>query len=323
MSPIFRRYLWGGRRLGELFHKPIGPESDYAESWEIADRGPDQSRVFAGPWQGATLAELMRDHRRDLLGDQWSGGNFPLLVKLLDAQADLSVQVHPNDEHAARLQLNDAGKTEAWYVVAARPGSKIYAGLKPGFDSAALEREITRGACELCLHSFEPQAGDIVHLPAGTVHALGAGIVVAEVQQSSDVTYRLFDWNRVGADGRPRQLHLEQALQVIDYATGPVQPLRQDSTQKNATAGGCQQLLANAYFHLAQRQFDQPVEFAAAGRCRIWVVLAGALQIAGDPSPTPTLPGHTILFPASWPVIQAVPLSPVTLLEITLPVSSA
>ena len=208
-EPIFRRYLWGGRRLGTVLGKPIGEGSDYAESWEVVDHGADQSRVAFGPLAGTTLGELVREHGHELLGRHHPQPQFPLLIKLLDAQQKLSVQVHPNDEQAARLDTPDYGKTEAWVVLAAEPGSRIYAGLKRGFDRPALERELNRGTCELCLHHFEPRVGDCVFLPAGTVHALGGGLLIAEVQQSSDTTYRLFDWNRVGPDGRPRALHIE------------------------------------------------------------------------------------------------------------------
>ena len=153
------------------------------------------------------------------------------MFKFLDAQKTLSVQVHPNDDQAARLDPPDLGKTEAWVVLAAEPGSRIYAGLKRGFDRHALEREVHRGTCELCLHSFEPQPGDCVFIPAGTVHALGAGLVVAEIQQASDTTFRLFDWNRVDRDGKPRPLHIRESLDTINYLRGQVQPQTPAATE--------------------------------------------------------------------------------------------
>ena len=186
--------------------KPIGPGDDYAESWEVADHGADQSIVDFGPLAGTTLGELVLGRGDELVGPKgtvpYPQARFPLLVKFLDAKQVLSVQVHPNDEQAAKQTPPDLGKTEAWVMLATEPGSKIYAGLRPGVDRAQLEAAIRDGTCERLLHSFEPKPGDCVFIPAGTVHAIGQGLLVAEIQQSSDTTFRLFDWNRTGADGR-------------------------------------------------------------------------------------------------------------------------
>jgi mannose-6-phosphate isomerase len=222
-EPVLKRYLWGGRRLGELFAKPLGPESDYAESWELVDRDPEQSRVVAGPVAGKTLRELLRDYPQQILGRHAPQPRFPLLVKLLDAAQLLSVQVHPNDVQAGRMTPPDLGKTEVWHVLAAQPGSKLYAGLKAGVDRARLEKALHAGTVAECLHEIEPRVGDTIFIPPGTVHALGAGVVIAEFQQSSDVTLRLFDWNRVGADGKARPLHIDAALPIINYSFGPIQ----------------------------------------------------------------------------------------------------
>jgi mannose-6-phosphate isomerase len=202
--PILRRYIWGGRKLGELLGKPLGEGDDYAESWEICDRGEDQSVVADGPLAGTTLHDLVTQRGPELLGNHHVQPRFPLLFKFLDARRTLSVQVHPDDAAAAQLAPPDLGKTEAWVVLAAEPGSVIYAGLKRGFDRALLEREAARGTCELCLHRFEPRVGDCVFLRAGTVHALGAGLLVAEIQQASDTTFGCstgIDW---APDGQPR-----------------------------------------------------------------------------------------------------------------------
>src|SRR5204863_3257866 len=169
--------------------------------------------------------ELVMQEGPALFGRHYPRDQFPLLLKFLDCNQTLSVQVHPNDEQAAKLDPPDLGKTEAWVVLAADPGSKIYAGLKPGVDRQTLEAAVANGRCEKCLHEFEPHVGDCVFIEAGTVHALGAGLLVAEIQQASDTTYRLFDWNRVDRDGKPRQLHVEEALDVTDYTRGPVNPL--------------------------------------------------------------------------------------------------
>src|SRR5262249_33622319 len=149
-----------------------------------------------------------------------------------DAQKTLSVQVHPNDDQAAEQEPPDLGKTEAWVVLAAEPGSKIYAGVRPGIDQTDLARAIEEGTSDAGLHQFEPRVGDCVFLEARTVHALGAGLLIAEIQQASDTTYRLFDWNRRDRDGQQRQLHIAESLATIDFARGPVGPQRPRPTDR-------------------------------------------------------------------------------------------
>lgn len=228
--PLLKQTIWGGRRLGNLLGKSIGHESNYAESWEVVDHGDDQSVVENGPLAGKSLAELIAEDPAWLLGEPATSRRFPLLLKYLDCHRVLSVQVHPDDAYGATLPQPDLGKTEAWYIVAAEPESLIYAGLRPGVDRAALEKAVAAGQTDSVLHSFSPRPGDCVFIPAGTVHALGAGLVVAEIQQSSDTTFRLFDWNRVDSQGNSRPLHVEQALDVIDYDSGPVQPQHDGGT---------------------------------------------------------------------------------------------
>ena len=308
-KPILRRYLWGGRRLHSLLGKPLGDENDYAESWEVVDHGQDQSVVLAGTLRGVTLGQLVHEQGTALLGRHHPQRQFPLLFKFLDAHRNLSVQVHPNDQQGSRLVPPDLGKTEAWVVVHADPGSKIYAGLKRGFDRSAFERELRRGTTELCLHSFEPQAGDCVFIPAGTVHALGAGLVVAEIQQASDTTFRLFDWNRVGSDGKPRQLHVEQALDVIDFDAGPVSPV----------STGAEQLVACDKFVLERHRLLGPVPIGGDNRFHLLAVLAGQLDVAADPVAQPLSIGETALLPAAAEPVLTTPVGETVLLDMYLP----
>ena len=184
-----------------MLGKVLGEGEDYAESWELVDHGADQSVVVGGALAGMTLGQLVAEHGEELLGRHAGLGQFPLLLKFLDCNRTLSVQVHPNDVQGALLDPPDLGKTEAWVVLAADAGSKIYAGLKAGVTREDLRAALEAGTCEACLHQFEPQVGDCVFIRAGTVHALGAGLVIAEIQQASDTTFRLFDWNR-GRCGR-------------------------------------------------------------------------------------------------------------------------
>ncbi len=315
-EPIWRRYLWGGRRLGTVLGKPIGPEADYAESWEIVDHGADRSRVAAGPLAGQTLHEIVVGHGAELFGRHPRQATFPLLFKFLDAQAALSVQVHPNDARAAELTPPGSGKTEAWVVLAAEPGSKIYAGLKRGFDRAALAREVARGTCELCLHRFEPRAGDCILLPSGTVHALGAGLLIAEIQQSSDTTYRLFDWDRLGPDDRPRTLHIDAVLEAIDYDQGPVGPSQPVATERPQVM----RLTACDKFVLDRWQIALPREVAGDDRFHIFSVIEGAVEVEGDPAERPLRLGETILVPAAAGQIKLAPQPPhAVVLDIYLP----
>lgn len=221
-TPVLKQTIWGGRLLGDQLKKPIGPESDYAESWEVVDHGGDQSIVQNGKLAGQTLKQLIQNDPDWLLGQKTGMDSFPLLLKYLDCNRVLSVQVHPNDEYALKMPTPDLGKTEAWYIVAAEPESLIYAGLKEGVDSQSLRNSIKNGTTAEALHSFHPSAGDIIFIPAGTVHALGAGLLVAEIQQSSDTTFRLFDWNRSDSRGKSRPLHIDQGVDVTDYFSGPV-----------------------------------------------------------------------------------------------------
>jgi mannose-6-phosphate isomerase len=318
--PIFRRYLWGGRRLADMLHKPIGPEADYAESWEIVDHGADQSVVRGGPLAGAKLGQLVREQPAAVLGRHAATvrsamGGFPLLMKLLDCNRTLSVQVHPNDAQAAHLTPPDRGKTESWVVLAADPGSKIYAGLKPGVTWETLAAALERGECERLLHEFEPRVGDCVFIPAGTVHALGAGLVIAEIQQASDTTFRLFDWNRVDASGKPRPLHVAESLAVIDYDRGPVAP----QTPQSTGDPGRERLVACDKFVLDRVTFDAPRTIGGDDRFHVLAVAEGAVTAAGDPVAAPLARGDTALAPAAAGETTLTPRGQATVLDITLP----
>jgi len=314
-APIFRRYLWGGRRLSTVLNKPIGAGDDYAESWEIVDHGQDQSVVSAGALKGKTLHELVRIHGEELFGRHHPQSGFPLLWKFLDAHRTLSVQVHPNDRQAALLDPPDLGKAEAWVVLDAAPGSLIYAGLKRGFDRPVVEREVSPGTIQLCLHRFEPAVGDCVFIPAGTLHAIGAGLLVAEIQQASDTTYRLFDWNRVGADGQPRELHLSQGLDAMDYDRGPVGPQSPRPTDKPHVS----RLVECDKFVLDRWQFDATDAAGGDRRFHILAVLQGSVNVQGDVSRQPLRRGQTLLLPATAGEVRLEPVEPAVMLDAYLP----
>jgi mannose-6-phosphate isomerase len=300
----------------------------------VVDHGQQQSVVSTGPWQGWTLAQLVGQHGPALFGRHAPRDRFPLLFKFLDAHRNLSVQVHPDDTAAANLEPPDLGKTEAWVILHADPGSRVYAGLKRGFDRQALQREVVRGTTELCLHWFEPRVGDCVFIPAGTVHALGSGLVVAEIQQSSDTTFRLFDWNRTDADGRPRTLHVEEALDTIDYQRGPIEP-----QPPQPTANPLVERLVECDKFVLDR-WDLPVgdvpqhagesttgDCASGGqymcggdnRFHLLSVLRGTVGLDSAGQTWRLQPGQTILLPACLPPTRLQPAAAAVVLDMFLP----
>ncbi len=237
------------------------------------------------------------------------------MFKFLDAQQNLSIQVHPNDRQAARLSPPDRGKTEAWIVLHAEPGSRIYAGLEPTVDCATLRQSLAQGTMSQCLHSFQPAVGDCLLIPAGTVHALGAGLVIAEIQQSSDTTFRLYDWDRAGPDGQPRALHIEQSLAVIDFQGGPCAPC----TPRPTSLRHVERLVACDKFVVDRWRFSTSRSLGGDNRCHILVPLSGCVAVERDACPTPLGLGQTMLLPAAAGSVDLAPHGAVTMLDIYLP----
>ena len=307
-EPIYQQYLWGGRRLGTELNKPIGDGPTFAESWELVDHGGSQSIIRFGPLAGRSLGQLVRESGRDLLGEKTENeincgsrpgnlrGRFPLLFKFLDANRNLSVQVHPDDRMGARLDPPDLGKTEAWYVMDAKPGALVYAGLREKVSRAELLQAVETNSAESVLHCFEPKAGDCLFIPAGTVHALGEGLLIAEIQQCSNTTFRLYDWGRLDKDGKPRELHVEQGLDATDFGCGPVHPRQPISIDENIES-----IVACDQFHLQRVKLKADREFSTGGSFRILAVTDGKLSIEGDPSSEPMTRGSTCLIPAGMP----------------------
>ncbi len=308
---LVRRYLWGGRRLETCLGKAIGPGNDYAESWEIADHGADQSIVDGGPLAGATLGELVRSRGPELLGRHHPQSSFPLLVKFLDAAQSLSVQVHPNDEQAARLNPPDLGKTEAWYILAADPGSTIYAGLQPGVDRRQLYDAIGRGTCEQLLHHFQPKAGDCLFIPAGTVHApvracWSRRYSSPAIPRSASMigTVRLLTASLAHCTSRPAwQSLISSVARSIPWHLGlPSRPW-------------VSQLVACEKFTIDRWDFDQPQVIGGDDRFHIICVIQGAIRLERDPENTPLHQGETTLLPASLGGIKLVPQQRTVLLD--------
>lgn len=215
-TPLYMQRVWGGRSLETEYNRSLPDDAPYGESWEISDREREQSVVVDGPYAGKTLHELWTNQRELLFGTGLpSSDRFPLLIKVLDARDDLSIQVHPPAELAP--SLGGDPKTEMWFIADADPGAKLYAGLKSGTTRENFEDALTDGSVADVVHAIEPKKGESIFIPSGRLHAIGAGFLIHEIQQNSDTTYRVFDWNRVGLDGKPRELHVEQSMKSIDF----------------------------------------------------------------------------------------------------------
>ena len=214
---IYHEKIWGGHRLrNALGRNDANADATIGESWEISARSDNDSVVATGALAGRTLNSLWKAHPKDLLGVASAPDRFPLLVKLIDADQDLSVQVHPDDAYAAS-HANDLGKAEAWVVLRADRGAKIQRGLKPGIRRDDFRRALNEKKLLDCLHFIDAKPGMVLAQPSGCVHAIGSGVLLAEIQQNSDVTYRVYDYDRLGLDGKPRALHVEDALNVIGF----------------------------------------------------------------------------------------------------------
>lgn len=214
-SPIYMTRVWGGRSLETVYQRDLPDDQPYGESWEMSDRADEQSIVSSGPFAGKSLHDLWTNHREDIFGEDLTGDRFPLLIKILDARDDLSIQVHPPAEAAD--ELGGDPKTEMWYIAACDPGAKLYIGLKDGCTRDTFERSLAEGTVEEQVHAVSPRAGESIFIPSGRLHAIGAGFLIYEIQQNSDTTYRVFDWNRVGLDGDPRDLHIDESMASIDF----------------------------------------------------------------------------------------------------------
>ncbi len=219
LRPTYREMIWGGRGLEQHLNKDLPPERAIGESWEVSACEGMESTVSEGPFSGWDLRSLVAEHGPELLGQpvyERYQGEFPLLIKLLDARDSLSIQVHPNDAYAKDRVLGPFGKMEAWYVIQSEGGRIVY-GLQDGVNKVALQRAIQEQRVEELVRTFDVVAGDVVFIPPGTVHALCGGAMVYEVQQSSDLVFRIHDYDRLGPDGKPRELHIKRALDVIDF----------------------------------------------------------------------------------------------------------
>lgn len=296
-QPIFKERVWGGRTLERLYKKNLPPKVPIGESWEISDRPGDSSVITNGPLAGKNLHWLMENHKRELLGESKpANGRFPLLIKILDAQEKLSLQVHPPAHKAA--ELHGEPKTEAWYIADTAPGAELYVGLKRGVTRTHFENKITAGDVAECFHRVPVKAGDTMFLPSGRVHAIGAGLVIFEIQQNSDTTYRVFDWNRVGLDGKPREVHVPESLASIDF--NDFEPALVSANYIENGTIKSRQLVSNPLFEIDE--FRAPARGTTtvnSGKARVVAVVSGGLRVSDGSTEIVLSPGDFSLLPAS------------------------
>ncbi|MDE2877096.1 MAG: class I mannose-6-phosphate isomerase [Gemmatimonadota bacterium] len=304
-APRLKHYLWGGRRLEGLFGRCL-PGGVTAESWEVSGYPGEPSVVEDGPLAGRELPDLVAEYGIELLGRRGSRAaekrTFPLLVKLLDASHALSVQVHPDDGWAAAHRTGEPGKDEMWHILHADPGAGIIHGLAPGVDRAALRRAVAERRVQDALNRVAVRPGDSVMVPAGTVHGILSGVVLLEVQQASDTTYRIHDWDRLGPDGRPRELHLDRALEVIDYGRRGAALVEPRVVE--ASAGVLREVVAACRHFVVERiRADAGANFGATldgASCEIWGAVAGTASLRPSGAPALDLaPARFVLLPAT------------------------
>jgi len=288
--PIFKERVWGGRNLERLYSKPLPLGVPIGESWEISDRPGDVSVIANGPLAGKDLHWLMEHHAKELLGETPSAnGRFPLLIKILDAEETLSLQVHPPAHKAS--ELGGEPKTEMWYIADAKPSAQLYVGLKRGVTRDVFEQKIKVGEVADCFHRVSVKPGDTMFLPSGRVHAIGGGLVIFEIQQNSDTTYRVFDWNRVGLDGKPRDLHIHESLASIDF--GDFEPSLISGASNAMPLVDCPHFKVNVR-HSNGRDSTQ----FAAGKLRIIGLVNGRAKVTGSTESIEIKSGEFCLVPA-------------------------
>lgn len=295
-EPIAMERVWGGRKFESVLGKQIPPGVPVGELWEIVDREDECSVARSGAWRGKSLHELWADERARVFGEEYLANpspRFPLLVKLLDARERLSVQVHPPFHLAA--SLGGEPKTEVWYFLESDPGAQIYAGLKRGVTREMFDAALRSGDVEATLHTIPVRTGESIFIPSGRLHAIGEGNLLVEVQQNSDTTYRIFDWNRMGLDGKPRQLHIEESMASTDF--GDFEP---------TARGAAETLVADCpFFRVEKKSLSESRDVRHPGRFALVAVTAGTVACGG----LTFSPGKFFIVPATGDGFELVPSS--------------
>lgn len=297
-EPDYKERVWGGTSLQDKLNKKI-PNEHTGESWEVACHDNGDSIIRNGVYSGKTLKEILKSHGKDLIGYEMSGDDkFPLLIKFIDAKDKLSVQVHPEDDYAMRVENGELGKSEAWYILDAKPGAKLIAGLKDGVTKDDFVKALDEGRLEEVLNEVEVKMGDVINIPAGFVHAIEDGILLAEIQQNSDTTYRVYDWNRVGLDGNMRELHVDKSLDVIDFEGKHSKDI---ATGLGIKVGENDIIyyVANSYFSLEKVLLKEEMKQNTDNKFHIYICVAGEGKVIHAQKEYPFTLGDSFMLPAA------------------------
>jgi len=290
-QPIYMTRVWGGRTLEANYQRNLPDEQPYGESWELSDREHEQSLVLSGIHEGRTLNELWTKNREEIFGSNLEGDRFPLLIKILDARDDLSIQVHPPAEIAP--SLGGDPKTEMWYIADRDPEAKLYIGFKNGVSRDQFADSLEDGSVEDQVHAVQPEIGESIFIPSGRLHAIGAGFLIYEIQQNSDTTYRVFDWNRVGLDGTPRDLHVEESMKSIDF--DDFEPTMDEPQGDN--------LAQCEYFQVDQKDLEKGTSFSNGNERFAVITVVSGLIISSEGSQFK--PGDFFLLPKGASPVSA------------------
>ena len=305
-NPIFKDKIWGGQKINTILHKDFSPLPNCGESWEISGMEDDASVVSNGFLSGNELNELIEIYMYDLVGDApyfRYGIGFPLLIKIIDAADDLSVQVHPDDELAMERHEQN-GKTELWHVLDAEPGAGLYVGFKSKVTKSNFEEAVRKGTVDQLLQFYPVKKGDTFFIPAGTVHAIGKSVLLAEIQETSDITYRIFDWNRKDEEGNSRKLHLDEAMDAINFDDQTTYKIEIDNTLNSSV-----KIIRNPFFNINLLTFDKPMhkEYHNIDSFVIYICTEGEVHFLYDGTVEILKQGDVLLKPAMIEALDLVP----------------
>lgn len=319
--PIYKDKIWGGQKIKTILNKDFSPLTNCGESWELSGILDDVSEVANGFLEGNDLNEMMEIYMYDMIGEEnyhKFGMGFPLLIKFIDATDNLSVQVHPDDEVAMeRHELN--GKTELWYIMEADPGSGLYLGFKDGVTREDYLNAVEKGTVDELLRFYPAKKGDIFFIPAGTVHAIGKGILLAEIQETSDITYRIFDWNRTDEDGNQRELHIEEALDAIHFDEKVDYKIDYQIKGNESV-----QIIRDPHFNVTLLDFDKPIQkvYVNIDSFVVYICVEGEVHFLYDDHIEILKKGELLLKPASMEMLNLVPVVKSQLLEVYIETKS-
>lgn len=316
-TPIFKEKIWGGQRIQTMLHMDYSPLPNCGEAWVVSGYSTDPSVVENGFLAGNTLNELIEVYMADLLGEanyERFGNEFPILVKILDANDWLSIQVHPDDE-LAKIRGIGRGKSEMWYVMAAEPGAELISGFKVRIGKDAYQKHLHNQTLSEVLNFEKVTAGDVFFMPSGRVHALGPGIMLAEIQQTSDNTYRIYDWDRLDAQGQPRELHIEQALDAIDFTVE-----KNYRTNYTKTPNATQTLVDCPFFTTSLIEINRPLarDYSTLDSFVVLLSTGGSVRVEYDGGHEILPPGQALLVPAITDWVRLYPEQAASLLEIRI-----